>query len=445
MSRETGNVAAASESGTHHSSPITYHSSANAYDVLVERGFAKDVSDADGLRRALERPVTFYCGFDPTAASLHVGNLVPVMAMCQLQRHGHRPIVVVGGGTALVGDPAGKTATRNVLAPAEIRANLESIRAQLAHFLSFEGLDAPVSTRPEALVVDNADWLVPLRYIEFLRDIGRHFNVNQMLHAETYRDRVGSEAGLSFVEFNYMLVQAYDFLHLFREHGCTLQLGGSDQWGNILAGVDLIRKVERRAAFALTSPLIATASGAKMGKTEMGAVWLDAARTSPYDYYQFWINTEDPDVERFLALFTLVPMDEARALGRLEGAELRQAKERLAFEATRLAHGEASAREAQAAARALFGGDGAAGSAAVPTTAVDPARLAAGVSATDLFLETGLAASRAEARRLIAQSGAYVNDRRVERADETFGSDDLVEGALLLRKGKKQYHRVVAG
>src|SRR5712692_7897679 len=360
-----------------HPSWVVAERAANAYDVLVERGFVKDVSDADGLRRALERPVTFYAGFDPTAASLHVGNLVPVMAMCQLQRHGHRPIVVVGGGTALVGDPAGKTATRNVLAPEEIRANLESIRGQLAHFLSFEGLDAPVSTRPEALVVDNADWLVPLRYIEFLRDIGRHFNVNQMLHAETYRDRVGSEAGLSFVEFNYMLVQAYDFLHLFREHRCALQLGGSDQWGNILAGVDLIRKVERGVAFALTSPLIETASGTKMGKTEAGAVWLDPARTSPYDYYQFWINTEDPDVERFLALFTLVPMDEVRALGRLEGAELRQAKERLAFEATRLAHGEAAAREAQAAARALFGGDGAAAlppagaGAAVPTTALD--------------------------------------------------------------------------
>jgi tyrosyl-tRNA synthetase len=413
----------------------------NAFDVLVERGYVKDVSDAAGLRAALERPITFYCGFDPTAPSLHVGSLVPVMAMAQLQRHGHRPIVVVGGGTAMVGDPSGKTATRPVLAPEQIRANAAAIREQLARYFTFD--------EGRALIVDNAEWLLPLRYIDFLREIGRHFNVNQMLHAETYRTRLSSEAGLNFVEFNYMLLQAYDFLHLYQTYGCILQLGGSDQWSNILAGVDLIRKVTGGTAYALTCPLIETASGAKMGKTEAGAVWLDPARTSPYEYYQFWINTEDPDVERFLALFTFLPMDEVRALGRLQGADLRRAKERLAFEATRLTHGEAAAREAQEASRALFGGDGrergaepAAAAAAVPTTILPAAELEAGVEAVELFVRAGLCGSRGEARRLIAQSGAYVNQRRVERPDERFTTRDLVDGALLLRKGKKHYHRI---
>lgn len=410
--------------------------SANAYDVLVERGYVKDVSDADGLRRALERPTTFYVGFDPTATSLHVGNLVPVMAMGQLQRLGHRPVVVVGGGTALVGDPSGKTSTRAVLTLEQIHTNLAAIRHQLAHYFVFEN--------DRALMVDNAEWLVPLRYIEFLRDVGRHFNVNQMLHAETYRNRVGTEAGLSFVEFNYMLLQAYDFLHLYQTQECKLQMGGSDQWGNILAGIDLIRKVTGGTAYALTSPLITTASGAKMGKTERGSVWLDASLTSPYDYYQFWINTEDPDVERFLALFTFLPMDEVHTLGRHEGAELRASKERLAFEATKLTHGEAAAHEAQDAARALFGGHGAAAAAAaVPAVSVPAATLDAGIRAADLFVAAGLCGSVGEARRLIAQRGAHVNDRLIERPDELFSTSDLVDGALLLRKGKKDYRRVL--
>jgi tyrosyl-tRNA synthetase len=408
----------------------------NAYDVLVERGFVKDVSDAEGLQRALEQPLTYYAGFDPTASSLTVGHLVPVMAMAHLARLGHRPIVVVGGGTALVGDPSGKTATRAVLTPEQIKANLEPIRAQLGRYFSMD--------EGRAVMVDNADWLAPLRYIEFLRDIGRHFNVNQMLHHETYANRVGSEVGLNFVEFNYMLVQAYDFLHLYRTYGCRLQLGGSDQWANILAGVDLIRKSEGGSAFGLTSPLIMTASGAKMGKTEAGAVWLDPARTSPYDYYQFWINTEDPDVERFLALFTFLPMDEVRALGRLQDAALREAKERLAFEATALTHGEAAAREAQAASRALFGGDARAAGAAVPTTAIPAAELEAGIEAKDLLVRTELANSVGEARRLIQQGGAYANDQPIVRPDTPFTLRDVQDGGLLLRKGKKQYHRVVA-
>jgi len=410
----------------------------NAYDVLAERGYVQDASEpVAGLRQMLERPTTFYVGFDPTAASLHVGNLVGVMAMSQLQRLGHRPIVVVGGGTALVGDPSGKTATRAVLTPEQIETNLAAIREQLARYFDFAD--------DRALMVNNAEWLVPLRYIEFLRDIGRHFNVNQMLHAETYRNRVGSEAGLNFVEFNYMLLQAYDYLHLYREQGCTLQLGGSDQWGNILAGVDLIRKAEGGTAYALTWPLLTTASGAKMGKTERGSVWLDPRLTSPYDYYQFWINTEDPDVERFLALFTFLPMDEVRELGRRQGADLRASKERLAFEATRLTHGEEAAREAQAAARAVFGGArDAAALAAVPETRVSAVELQSGLRAADLFVRTGLASSVGDARRLIQQKGAHVNDRLVERPDQLFTASDLHDGALLLRKGKKDYRRVMS-
>jgi tyrosyl-tRNA synthetase len=414
----------------------------NALDVLKERGYVKDVTDEAGLRHALEGRITLYAGFDPTASSLTVGHLVPVMAMAQLQRHAHRPIVVVGGGTALVGDPSGKTATRAVLTPEQIEANLPPIREQLSRYFTFED--------DRALMVNNADWLVPLRYIDFLRDVGRHFNVNQMLHHDTYRDRVGSEAGLNFVEFNYMLVQSYDFLHLYREHDCVLQLGGSDQWANIVEGIGLIRKTEGAAAFGLTCPLIETASGAKMGKTEAGAVWLDPARTTPYDYYQFWINTEDPDVGRFLALFTFLPMNEVRALGALEGADLRQAKERLAYEATALTHGEAAAREAQSAARALFqgvggdGGDGlsAAALAAVPQTMVPHAELAAGIEADELFARSGLCSSKGEARRLIQQGGASVNGQPVARHTASFSLDDLRDGALLLRKGKKGYHRI---
>ncbi|MBX5492298.1 MAG: tyrosine--tRNA ligase [Chloroflexi bacterium] len=406
----------------------------NAFDVLRERGFVKDCSDERGLRAALERPITVYCGYDPTAPSLHVGHLIPTMALAHLQRLGHRPIALVGGGTALVGDPSGKTAARAVLTPEEIAANIEPIRAQLSRYFDFrEG---------RALLLNNADWLLPLRYIEFLRDIGRHFNVNEMLHAETYRTRLASEAGLNFVEFNYMLVQAYDFLHLYREYDCILQVGGSDQWGNIVAGVSLIRKAEGGQAFALTFPLIQTASGAKMGKTERGAVWLDPRRTSPYEYYQFWINTEDPDVERFLAMFTFLPMEEVRALGRLQGAALREAKERLAYEATAITHGEAAAQEAREASRALFWGNGQAAAAHIPTTRIPATELAAGMPVVELFVRSGLCASKSEARRLIQQGGAYLNNQRVG-LDRIITPRDLAEGALLLRKGHKEYHRVV--
>ena len=292
----------------------------NVYDVLVERGFIEQVSDEAGVRAVVEEPITCYIGFDPSASSFHVGNLVPIMALAHMQHHGHRPITIVGGGTGMIGDPSGKTEMRKMLTREQIEANVQAQKTQLACYLDFEG--------GKALILNNADWLTKLNYIEFLRDIGRHFSVNRMLAAEAYRVRL--ETGLSFIEFNYMLLQAYDFLHLYREYGCVLQMGGSDQWGNILAGVDLTRRVEGATVYASVFPLITTSSGAKMGKTEAGAVWLDRERVSPYEYYQFWINTEDPDVERFLALFTFLPMDRVKELGRLQGADLREAKEVLA-------------------------------------------------------------------------------------------------------------------
>jgi tyrosyl-tRNA synthetase len=405
---------------------------ANVLDTLIERGYVQDISDADGLRRALERPLTLYCGYDPTAASLHMGHLLSIMMLAHFQRAGHRPIAVVGGGTGMVGDPSGKTSQRPILTLEEIERNLQGMQRQLERYLDFSG--------DRALIVNNADWLLPLNYIAFLRDVGRYFSVNQMLAAETYRTRL--ETGLSFIEFNYMLLQAYDFLHLFRAQHCLLQIGGSDQWANCLAGADLIRRTEGTEAFVLVTPLLTTASGQKMGKTERGAVWLDPELTSPYEYYQYWINVDDRDVERLLALYTFLPMEEVRELGRLQGADSRVAKERLAFEATALSHGRAAADEARAAARSLFGGadDGAE---AAPTTRRAAESLREGVPVVELLVETGLAASKGAARTLILQGGAYVNGERVGGPDVRVSLDDVRGGALLLRAGKKRYHRVL--
>ena len=407
---------------------------ANVLDVLVERGFVKDISDERGLRAALETPITLYIGFDPTASSLHAGNLLSIMVLAWMQRLGHRPIALVGGGTGLVGDPTGRTTGRPMLACEQIEDNLAGQRAQLARYLDF--------SEGRAMMVNNAEWLTKLNYIEFLRDIGVHFSVNQMLATETYKTKLASEAGLSFLEFNYALLQAYDFLHLYQEFGCILQMGGSDQWANSLAGADLIRKVEGGQAYVVVTPLITTASGAKMGKSQSDSVWLDADRTSPYQFYQYWINTEDPDVERFLALYTFLPMEEVRRLGQLEGSELRKAKEVLAFEATRLTHGEEAAKEALAASHALFGGD--AGSMeGVPTTQMAAGELAEGIPASQLLAQVGLASSRGEARRLIQQGGAYVNGERIETVEQMITPHNLEEGSLFLRVGKKKYHRVV--
>ncbi len=405
----------------------------NAFDVLSRRGFVEQVSDEEGIRAALERPVTCYVGFDPSAPSFHVGHLVPIMALAHLQRHGHRPIAIMGGGTGMIGDPSDKDEMRKLLGLEEIDANVARLKVQMGNLLDF--------SEGQALMINNADWLRPLNYLAFLRDVGRHFSVNRMLAAEGYRRRYESEGGLNFLEFNYMLLQAYDFLHVFREYRCTLQAGGNDQWGNILAGVDLIRRVEGEQAHALTYPLLTTSSGAKMGKTAAGAIWLDPELLSPYEYYQYWINTEDADVERFLALFTFLPMEQVRELGRLSGADIRKAKEVLAFETTRILHGEAAAGKARDTSRKLFGAGVVTDS--VPTTKFEAAELKAGISAPEVFQRVGLSRSRSEARRLIQQGGAYINDEPVGSVDDLVTAEHLVDGSILLRAGKKRYHRVV--
>jgi len=422
--------------------------SGNVYDELKERGFLAQVSDEEAVREMLGgEPVTFYVGFDSTAVSLHAGSLVPIMAMVHLRRAGHRAIAVVGGGTTLVGDPSGKTEMRQMLDEATIRAQGQAIHFQLARYLHFDG--------KSAIAVDNADWLLPLNYIAFLRDIGRHFSVNRMLAAEAYKLRL--EKGLSFIEFNYQLLQAYDYLTLFRQFGCTLQMGGDDQWGNILAGVDLIRRVEGGAAQALTFPLLTTASGAKMGKTAQGAIWLDASLCNSYDFYQYWVNCDDRDVGRFLRIFTLLPLDEIRRLEGLKDSGINEAKRVLAFEATKITHGEKAAEEARAASAAAFGsktvpvnpisGAFSVGDITVlPTTAVPRARLEAGIPPAELFTEVGLTPSRREAKRLVEQGGLYINDERLDSAERLIGLKDLgPDGGLLLKAGKKKVHRVVAG
>jgi len=404
---------------------------ANALDVLRERGFVEQVSDEEGLRAALEQPLVFYIGYDPSAASLHAGSLLTIMAVAHLQRLGHRPIIVVGGGTGMIGDPTGRTEMRTLMSVDDVKANTEAIRRQLSRYIRFgEG---------EALIVNNADWLLKLGYIEFLRDIGQHFSVNRMLASEAYRQRL--ERGLSFIEFNYQLLQAYDYLHLYRTYGCRLQLGGNDQWGNILAGIDLIRRVEGAETYALTFPLLTTASGAKMGKSATGAVWLQAELLAPYDFYQFWINVEDADVARFLRLFTFLPMDEIAELTSVEGAALRHAKQVLAYEVTRLTHGQEAAERAREASQALFGGDGL--REGVPSLTVPVEDLERGIPAVDVFAASGLARSKSDARRLVQQGGAYVNELAVTDVDRTLTRDDLVDGEILLRAGKKRYHRIV--
>src|SRR4051794_1579501 len=406
----------------------------SGFDLLVERGFVYQSSNDQALRAALTRPMTLYCGYDPTASSLTVGHLVPIMMLAHLQRAGHRPIALVGGGTTMVGDPTGKAEARQMMSLEQIASNQEGIKAQLGRYLDF--------SEGRALMVNNADWLPNLRYIDFLREIGRHFSVNQMLQHGTYRERLQG-SGLSFIEMNYVLLQAYDFLHLYREYGCTLQVGGSDQWFNILAGSELIRRADGGEAFALVAPLITTASGAKMGKTEAGAVWLSPERTSPYDFYQFWVNTEDADVGRFLRFFTFMAEDEIKRLASLGGAELRSAKEILASEVTRIVHGEAAATESQQAARALFGGDG--GSLEhVPTTAVPSDQLSGGIEITDLLVLGALASSKGSARQLIRQGGVTLGDQRVDLPNLRVTREQLGEAGLLVRAGKKRFHRFVA-
>jgi tyrosyl-tRNA synthetase len=415
----------------------------NPVDYLRARGYVQDISDEAGLRSAFESgSISAYVGFDPTAPSLHVGHLLGIMMLATLQRFGHRPIALAGGGTTMVGDPSGKTSTRPIMSVEQIQANLSSIIKQFDHYIDFAG-GRFGDESPAALLVNNADWLLDLKYIEFLRDIGRHFSVNEMLAAETYKQRLET-TGLNFVEFNYRIVQAYDFLHLFRKAGCRLQMGGSDQWGNIVAGVDLIRRVEGGEAFALVCPLLTTASGQKMGKTEGNSVWLDPNMTSPYDYYQYWINADDADVARFLRLYTFLPEERIAELTSESGAALREAKQVLAFETTAMTHGEAAANEAAAASARLFSA-GASAEARLddpnlPTAVVNRAELDAGMTIAELFVAAGLTASRGEARRTAQQGGLSIGDQRVENVDEPVPAADK---PLLLRFGKKKFKRVV--
>ena len=406
---------------------------------LRSRGFVQDVTDEAGLAAAFAAgPVTVYQGFDPSASSLHIGNLLGIMMLGSLQRFGHRPIALGGGGTMLVGDPSGKTSTRSLLTAEAIADNLRGVLPQFGRFLDFEG--GRFGDNPAALLLNNAEWLVHLGYIAFLRDIGRHFSVNEMLAAETYKVRLET-TGLNFVEFNYRLVQAYDFLHLFRELDCRLQLGGSDQWGNILAGVDLIRRADVGKAFALVCPLLTTASGQKMGKSEGNSVWLDPALTSPYEFSQYWVNVEDADVTRLLRLYTFVPEDRIADLTTDSGAALREAKRVLAHEVTALVHGEAAANEAEAAARRLFGGTSpGASDATVPTTEITAGEVEAGLTLADLLIRAGLVTSRGEARRLATQGGLSMDDARVTDVDAPFRPDG---GEALIRAGKKRFRRIV--
>ncbi|MDK2823490.1 MAG: tyrosyl-tRNA synthetase [Clostridia bacterium] len=403
----------------------------NVYDVLAERGYIEQATHEEELRELLEKEkVSFYIGFDPTADSLHVGHFIQVMVMMHMQKAGHRPIAIIGGGTAMVGDPSGKTDMRKMLTKEQIEQNARSFKEQFSRFIEF-GED-------KALMINNADWLLELNYVDFLREIGRHFSVNRMLTAECFKTRL--EKGLSFLEFNYMLMQSYDFLELYRRYNCKLQMGGSDQWSNILGGVELIRRVEGASAYGLTFKLLTTSEGKKMGKTESGAIWLDAEKTSPYEFYQYWRNIDDKDVEKCLALLTFLPMEEVRKLGSLEGAEINKAKETLAFEVTKLVHGEKEAVNAQQAAKALFSSGSEGGS--IPFTEMARSQFTTGIDILTLLQEAGLTSSKSEGRRLVQQGGIYLDENRVEDFNLIITERDFEDGKLMIRKGKKVYHQI---
>ncbi len=402
------------------------------FDILKQRGFIAQVTDEEAIRKMLNQgQVTVYNGYDPTADSLHVGHLVTIMALMHLQQAGHRPIGLVGCGTTMIGDPSGKTELRQMMTEEKIRANGLKIQSQLNHYLDFDG--------GQAIYVDNSEWLLELNYVQFLCGIGRHFSVNRMLAAEAYKQRL--EKGLNFIEFNYQLLQAYDYLLIYQKYNCTMQLGGDDQWGNLLAGVDLIRRKEGATVHAMTYPLLTKADGSKMGKTAAGAVWLSADRLSPYNFYQFWMNCDDQDVEKLLKIFTFLPLDEIERLSKLQGAEIRQAKQTLAFEATKITHDEAEAKAAVAASKAAFAKGG--NIEAMPSTAVAADRLQTGMGILEIFTEVGLTNSRSEARRLLTQGGVYVNEQRIEQAERALTVQDIQEESILLRVGKKKYHRLV--
>ena len=425
----------------------------SAYEILKERGFVEQVTSETLISELFAGgPVTCYIGFDPTATSLHVGSLVPIMALAHMQKNGNRPIALVGGGTGLIGDPSGKTEMRQVLSREQIDYNAKCLGRQLSRYLDF--------SEGRALLLNNADWLTKINYIEFLRDIGRHFSVNRMLAAESYKMRM--EKGLNFIEFNYMILQGYDFLYLFQNYGCALQMGGNDQWGNMLAGTELIRKIEAKDAQAVTFPLITTYLGHKMGKTEKGTIWLDGSLTPPYEYYQYWVNCDDADVERFLKLFTYLPLEDIAAVKTLSDARLNMAKTVLAYEATRVTHGADAARAAWRASMEAFHARPVdadlfpssdipreapqSDTSAIPRYAVSQKDLDAGLLISSLCAKAGLTQSMSEAKRLIDQGGIYVNERQVKTSDEKLSVDDFYGGSdLRIRKGKKKYLIVEIG
>ncbi len=424
----------------------------NAWDVLVERGFVYQSTDADAMKKMLgEAPQTFYIGFDPTGSSLHIGHLLPIMAMRWLQKCGHRPLALVGGGTAMIGDPSGKTEARPIMTVETIDANVESIKGQLARFLEFgEG---------KAQIVNNANWLRDVKFLDFLRDIGSLFSVNKMLTAESVKLRLQNT--LSFLEFSYPLLQAFDFNHLCKEHNCRFEFGGQDQWGNIVAGVDLTRRLQQKEVFGATFPLLLKADGTKFGKTAGGAVWLDANRTSPFEYYQFWRNVDDGDVQRLLGYFTALPMDEVRRLGSLPSPQINRAKEILAYEATALAHGADVAAQAYLAACTQFGFadpngtietssavakiSAASANDAIPAIDLTAAELGEGIGLLTLMVKAGLCASNGDARRLVQGGGCYLGETRLEDPKMAITPAIFAEnnGEIMLRAGKKARKRVI--
>ena len=404
----------------------------NVFDTLVERGLIAQTTDADKIREMLATEnVKFYIGFDPTADSLHVGHFVSVMVMAHMQRAGHTPIALFGGGTGMIGDPSGKTDMRKMLTRETIEYNIGCFREQMSNLIDF--------SEGKAIMVNNADWLMDLNYINFLREVGVHFSVNRMLAAECYKQRL--ERGLSFFELNYMLMQSYDFLVLNRKYGCKLELGGDDQWSNILGGVELCRRSDGKDVYGLTFQLLLTSEGKKMGKTEKGAVWLDPKKTTPYEFYQYWRNIADADVVTCMKMLTFIPMNEVNEYAKLEGSEINRAKEVLAYEVTKLVHGEEEAEKAQAAAKALFSNG--ANSEHMPTTALGDEDFADGeIGIIDILVKTGIAKSRGEARRLVEQGGVSVDDAKVTSIDFRLAKASLAETPSIVKKGKKVFHKI---
>ena len=400
----------------------------NVFDVLEERGFVEQITHEKEVKELFSKEsVPFYIGFDPTADSLHVGHFISLMVASYMQKYGHKPIILIGGGTAVIGDPSGKTDMRKMLSKEEINHNVENFKKQISKFLSFEGENA-------AIIVNNADWLLDLNYIEFMRNIGVHFSINKMLAAECYKQRL--EKGLTFFELGYMLMQSYDFLYLYEHYGCKLQLGGNDQWSNIIGGVELIRKIGKDDSFGLTFKLLTTKEGKKMGKTEKGALWLDASKTSPYEFYQYWRNIDDADVKKVLSLLTFLPMDEVNRLSSLEGSEINEAKKVAAYEITKIIHGKEEAKKACEAANNLFNGSGVSDN--MPTTKID----SNDISLLDVLVKINFAPSKSQAKILISQGGISINDEKIDDINYVLSEKDFKDGFLIIRKGKKNYHKI---